>query len=188
MGILEEPLAFIRALKLKRGFSVCELGDQYVTAKPRRYLASEFYQGRGCGRYVSIDGNGRGTHTFDLNVPLPADFGRFDLVTDFGTGEHVFNQFQVFKSIHYLMRPKGGLFAFDRPTQGYAEHCYWNAHECLWRDLAEANHYQVLRLEKRVTVRGELIRGVFRRVGDRKFVVPQQSRYRKLLRPITGLR
>lgn len=185
MGILEEPLAFMRKLKLRPGFSVCELGDQYVTAKPRRYLAEEFYRELGCGKYVSIDGNGRGTYTHDLNLPLPADFGRFDLVTDFGTGEHIFNQFQVFKTIHYLMKPKGGLFAFDRPTQGYPEHCYFNAHECVWRDLAWANRYKIVRLERRETTRGELIRGVMRRIGDRKFVVPQQGRYKKLLRPIT---
>lgn len=184
MGILEEPLQFVRDLRPPRGFHVCELGDQWITTGERR-LAREFYEELGCGRYVSIDGNGRGTVTADLNVPLHyLQLGQFDLVTDFGTGEHVFNQCQVWKTVHDLTRA-GGWIVFDRPIQGYAEHCYYNIHECVIRDLAEVNRYEVVRLERRVTTRGELLRGVLKRLDAKKFHVPNQGRYRKLLRPIS---
>lgn len=189
MGILSRPLAFILKLPLPAAFSVCELGDQYITEGDymkgeARRLSRDFYQNEmRCGRYESIDGNGRGTFTADLNVPLPKNFGQFDLVTDFGTGEHVFNQWQVFKTIHYLTK-MGGFIVWDRPTQGYSEHCYFNANECLYRDLAAANDYRLHRLEFKDMPRGKLIRGVFQRTTKGKFVVPQQGRYHKILRPI----
>jgi len=182
MGILAEPLDMIKKLPLEKGFTVCELGDQYITFNERR-LASEFYNELGCGRYESIDGNGRGTITADLNKPLPNLKMQFDLVTDFGTGEHIFDQRQVFKSIH-LLTVRGGYFVFDRPCQGYKGHCYWLADECVWKDFAAANDYDILRFETKTTSRGELIRGVMQRKSKCKFRVPQQGRYKKLLRPI----
>lgn len=188
MGILGQPLAFVHevAAMLPRGFSVCELGDQWITHGERR-LAKDYYEMvLGCGRYESIDGNNRGTICADLNRPLDPHPGQFDLVTDFGTGEHVFNQYQVFKTLHDLTR-KGGYIVFDRPTQGYPVHCYWNANECVWHDVAHANNYAVLRMEHAETTRGELFRGIFQRRDSKKFHIPQQGRYKKLLRPIMGM-
>lgn len=173
----------IRALPLPPGFSVAELGDQWIT-EGERVLARDWYLGEmRAGRYESIDGNGRGSITADLNRPLRPWPGVFDLVTDFGTGEHVFNQYQVWKTVHDLCR-KGGFIVFDRPTQGYPVHCYYNTNECLFEDLARVNRYRVVRFERRATTRGELIRGAWQRLDDKKFHIPQQGRYRKILRPI----
>jgi hypothetical protein len=177
MGILAEPAQMVMGLMLGNGFSVCELGDQYVTYVSPRVLAPHFYKSLGCAKYVSIDANGRGTITADLNRPING-LGQFDLVTDFGTGEHVFNQAQVWKTVHDLTKPKGYI-AFDRPMQGYEGHCFYNTHECLFRDLAAANEYEVVNLERGTTKRGELMRGVFRKVRDVKFRMPYQGRYRK---------
>lgn len=188
MGILAEPLDWVRALALPKGFAVCELGDQWVTCTDPHVLAADAYAQMGCGRYVSIDGNGRATHLADLNAPLPKAvlaLGPFDLVTDFGTGEHVFDQAQVWRTLHALTRP-GGRIVFDRPAQGYPEHGFYNCHETLYRDLAAANDYAIERLEHRTTPRGLLIRGVLRRNGDAPFKAPQQGRYRKLLRPLAA--
>lgn len=179
MGILAEPAEFVRDLKLPKGFSVCELGDQYITHGQRR-LASEFYKELGCGRYESIDGNGRGTFTHDLNVKWVHRWKPFDLVTDFGTGEHVFNQAQVWRTLHVLTKPRGHI-VFDRPASGYPGHCFYNIHETLLRDLAAANEYGIVRLERQTTVRGELLRGVFYKRYDHRFQIPQQGRYQKSL-------
>lgn len=179
MGILAEPAQFVRDLPLPKGFSVCELGDQYITFGTRR-LASEFYKELGCRKYVSIDGNGRGTFTHDLNVKWTHQWPPFDLVTDFGTGEHVFNQAQVWRTLHVLTKV-GGYIVFDRPAAGYHEHCFYNIHETLLNDLAEANHYRVKRLERAKTIRGELLRGVFQKTANHRFVIPQQGRYQKKL-------
>lgn len=184
MGILSEPLNYMRKLNLPKGFSVCELGDQWVTAETPHYLAVEFYKKIGCGKYISLDGNGRGTHTVDLNAPLAkqiGDLGMFDLVTDFGTGEHVFNQFQVWRTVHELTK-QNGFIAFDRPMQGYPGHCYYRTDECLFHDLARANDYRVVTIGTRETSRGVLFRGVWQRTNAEKFRVPQQGRYKSILK------
>lgn len=182
MGILKEPADFVKALKLPLGFSVCELGDQWMSCTNPPSLAEPFYRALGCGRYVSIDGNGRGTVTADLNWPLSSRaLGTFDLVTDFGTGEHIFDQAQVWRTMHELVRP-GGYLVFDRPLAGYGEHCFYVTNECLYRDVASANRYEVLTFEKKQTPRGWLARGVFRRpTVVAAFRVPQQGRYRESL-------
>lgn len=180
MGIQPQVAAFVATLPLPKAFSVCELGDQGMCGGPTKTaLAKDWYLGRGCGRYVSIDGNGRGTMTADLNQPIALD--PFDLVTDFGTGEHIFDQAQVWRTLHDLTKP-GGYIAFDRPSQGYQKHCFYLVNECLFRDLAAANGYEVLWLERTPMPRGELLRGVYRRpMTADPFVVPQQGRYRDSL-------
>lgn len=180
MGILAEPLAFIKGLKLPKKFAVCELGDQWVTCETPHVLARDFYRRMKAGRYESIDANGRGTITFDLNRKWKGKVAQFDLVTDFGTGEHVFNQAECWRTVHLLTKP-GGYIAFDRPSQGYDAHCFYRVDECLLRDLAAANRYEVIALERGQTSRGELIRGVFQKVEETKFACPQQGRYRRSL-------
>lgn len=182
MGIHQAVADMVRGLPLPKRFTVCELGDQWVAGDiPEPYLAEQLYRQLGCSRYVSIDGNGRGTLVHDLNLPLAKGFGAFDLVTDFGTGEHIFNQAQVWRTVHDLTKV-GGHIAFDRPTQGYPEHCFYNTHECLFRDLAAANGYELLRLDRRKPTRGEMIYGVFKRTAPGKFRYPQQGRYKKALK------
>ena len=183
MGMLQEPVDFITKIapRLPPRFSIVELGDQWITCETPHRLARDFWQELGCGKFESIDANGRGTFQWDLNLPLPRDFGEFDVVTDFGTGEHVFNQFQLFKTIHYLCKP-GGWIIFDRPAQGYLEHCFWLANECVFKDLAATNNYHIAWFENAATKRGSLFRGAFRKGTQGKFLVPQQGRYKKMLK------
>jgi hypothetical protein len=180
MGILAEPLADLRALKLPHGFRVAELGDQWVTAtKPHRLAATWYREELHCGTYVSIDGNGRGTHRWDLNRPLPMgilSLGRFDLVTDFGTGEHIFDQAQVWRTLHDLC-VVGGYIAFDRPAQGYPTHGYYCIDPCLLKDLVRVNQYRVVTSGVRKTSRGVLRRGIWQKLSADPFVIPQQGRY-----------
>lgn len=181
MGILVEIEAMLGKLRLPSGFTVCEFGDQYLTYLDPPVLAVELYRQMGCGRYEAIDGNGRGTITADLNRPLSDKLRRqFDLVTDFGTGEHIFNQMQVWQSLHQLVRV-GGFIAFDRPSKGYDGHCFYLVQENLFLALVHANYYGVIHFEKFETTRGELIRGVFQRRSKQEFRVPQQGRYFKSL-------
>lgn len=184
MGIQKEPAAFIAAMQLPKGFSVCELGDQGMCGEPTKRLAKDWYQELGGGRYVSIDGNGKGDFAIDLNQPMPSSMRVmtewFDLVTDFGTGEHIFDQAQVWRTMHDLCKP-GGYIAFDRPAKGYQTHCFYLTNECLYRDIASANGYVILWLEGATTKRGDLIRGVYRKITSERFKVPQQSRYQASL-------
>lgn len=183
MGILKEPADFVKALSLPRGFSVCELGDQMMSGGKVPTPAQAFYRGLGCEKYVAVDGNGRGNVTADLNLPLAdRNLGIFDLVTDFGTGEHIFDQAQVWRTLHDLCKP-GGYIVFDRPSQGYSEHCFYLVTVGLIEDIAAANRYVVHRLETSPTPRGVLVRGVLSTPAVKQpFRVPQQGRYQSILK------
>lgn len=185
MGIRPEMAAVVESLNLPKGFSVCELGDQTYTFGGGRKVAAGWYLEHGAGRYESIDGNGRGTVTWDLNRNWSGKVGQFDLVTDFGTGEHIFNQAAVWRTLHLLVKVDGYI-VFDRPSVGYPEHCYYNSHKCLFDDLAKTNEYRVVLLKSAETTRGLLWCGVWQKVRAQKFRMPQQGRYRQSLQPILG--
>ncbi len=83
------------------------------------------------------------TRLFDLNCDEAGE--TFDLVTNFGTTEHVLNQWNAMKVIHESCR-SGGLIWHDLPMAGYLDHGYFNYNPMLFRHLADANGYRVLRM------------------------------------------
>jgi hypothetical protein len=85
------------------------------------------------------------TTLFDLNIHAPGkDLAeQFDLVTNFGTTEHVINQYQSLKTMHELTRP-GGLIHHELPLAGYHNHGYFSYNPMLFIQLAEANGYQIV--------------------------------------------
>jgi predicted O-methyltransferase YrrM len=182
MGILSRPAAIVEALSLPAGFTVAELGNQIYRANGRVHDAFHWYAGMGCANYTSIDANGKATVMADLNRPLNLDeMGLYDLVTDFGSGEHIFNQAQVWETLHDLCKV-GGLIIFDRPKTGWTGHCFYNIHETLARDLAEANNYRIVHLETHtIEGHGELLFGILQKVSGAPFRYPQQGKYRARL-------
>jgi hypothetical protein len=182
MGIWQSMADDIAALPLPKRFSVVELGSQQL-CYGERGPASALYKALGCGRYEAIDGNGQGTILHDLNLPLP-NIGTFDLVTDFGTGEHIFDQAQVWRTVHALAKV-GGYIGVIRPEQGYPAHCYYRTDECLFRDIAAANGYQIVKLERIHATRGSNILVFYRKTRGDGFWIPQQGRYHKDLRQMT---
>ena len=85
-------------------------------------LAREFWTWLGLS-YASIDIDGSpGSIPLDLNYDeVPAAFvGQYDVVTNFGTTEHVANQLQSFKIIHDLATP-GALMLHVLPASGTPE-------------------------------------------------------------------
>ncbi|MCE2949586.1 MAG: methyltransferase domain-containing protein [bacterium] len=99
-----------------------------------------------CGfRYLALDiFEAPNTRLFDLNVESPgADLaGQFDLVTNYGTTEHVVNQYLSMKTMHELARP-GGLIHHDLPMAGYHDHGYFCYNPRFFVELAESNGYEV---------------------------------------------
>lgn len=87
---------------------------------------------------------GTGVEVFDLNFQqLPeARRGTFDVVLNFGTTEHVFNQYNCFKVIHDAARIGGYMF-HQLPCSGYMDHGYWVYSPRVFADLAEANGYEL---------------------------------------------
>jgi len=100
-----------------------------------------------CGfKYCALDiFEAEDTILFDLNNHDPGDELRdkFDLVTNFGTTEHVINQYQSMKTIHDLAKP-GGIIYHDVPMSGYLYHGYFSYSPVFFFDLAAANAYRVV--------------------------------------------
>jgi SAM-dependent methyltransferase len=100
-----------------------------------------------CGlEYVAADiFDAENTLLFDLNTDeVPNDLrGSFDLVTNFGTTEHVFDQYRCFRTIHEFTKP-GALMYHDLPMGGYFYHGFFSYTPLLFNHIAIANHYEIL--------------------------------------------
>src|SRR5258705_2863459 len=101
MGVTSTSLKLIeRALQMVPARNVMELGAQNLYDKeyktgPQPY-ASVFYKSKGI-EYSCIDLNGENDACkIDLEEKIEPE-KQFDLVTDFGTGEHVKNVYNIFK-------------------------------------------------------------------------------------------
>lgn len=94
-----------------------------VHLDPAAPLSRPFWQWLGLD-YASIDIDGSpDSIPLDLNcdsVPRGA-LGKYGLVTNFGTTEHVANQLNAFKAIHDLTS-HGGVMVHNVPAQGMANH------------------------------------------------------------------
>ena len=95
--------------------------------------------------YAAIDiADGYRTTIVDLNhAPAPVSFrGKFDLVLNFGTTEHLLNQYNAFKVIHDSTRV-GGYIVHSLPAIGYTNHGYLTYTPRCFFDIAGYNEYEV---------------------------------------------
>jgi hypothetical protein len=102
----------------------------------------EIYRALGIDTYVSVDfDDARADVQHDLNEPLTLD-RRFDVVTNFGTAEHIFEVATVLRS-QYRHLAVGRIAMSVIPAFGQINHGFYNLHPTLWTDLAVANNMQV---------------------------------------------
>lgn len=153
------------------GESMLELGPQDIVVPPLQVMArlSQFqrpgveigsviaagggltpfsqkimYAALGIGQYLSADiGDPRADYRIDLNYPIQEHLRTYDLITNFGTAEHVFNVGQVFVTIHQLLKD-GGIVLHVLPTLGDCNHGFWNIHPTVYFDIARENGYEIL--------------------------------------------
>jgi len=179
--------------------TVVELGSQSLTFEvgghPDIDTVPALYAHLGFARYEAVDFNGEGTILGDLNQRFPLD-DRFDLVTNIGTGEHVFNQAAVFGNCHDWCRP-GGLMLHTLPWLNWLNHGFFSFQPSLFLDLAKDNGYEVVTLfaadrdgnhQRDVSTHevmpadatglNLLIVAVLRRSGEAAFIFPTQTQYR----------
>jgi SAM-dependent methyltransferase len=110
---------------------------------PRADAQKAFYAIFGARAYRSVDlCDPRASYAADLNQPLP-DLGRYDLITNFGTTEHVFNIGGTFASIHRILKV-GGVQVHAVPGYAYIDHGYYNVHPSAYLDMARMNNYDVV--------------------------------------------
>lgn len=78
----------------------------------------------------------------DLNHAISLD-RKFDISINFGTGEHVFNVCQFFKTIHDYTQA-GGIMLHVMPFLGWMDHGFFNFQPTFYWDLAESNNYELV--------------------------------------------
>jgi hypothetical protein len=95
--------------------------------------------------YEAIDMTPEASIKADLNDYHVASesCGTFDIVANFGTTEHVFNQVSCFRAIHEATK-RGGVMVHFLPFQGYLYHCLYRYDPKFFLLLAEANGYKVI--------------------------------------------
>lgn len=141
-----------------RTLSVCDLGSQKVIPAEVNGLLNtllrgtnlpgkQLYTSLGFKEYTSIDLDGAdGARQFDLGKNLRDTYGfgdQFDLVTNFGTAEHVFAQAEFFANMHELTK-LGGLMLHSLPSRGWSQHGFYRYDDVIVEDLAEANGYDTI--------------------------------------------
>ena len=96
----------------------------------------------------------KNTEILDLNFDDLPNFmrGHYDVVFNFGTTEHIINQWNCFEIIHNAVKV-GGVIYHQLPASGYLDHGYYCYTPLLFRQIAEANGYIVENLA--VTAAGE---------------------------------
>src|SRR5258708_988403 len=107
-------------------------------------LARDFWTWLGLN-YASIDIDGSpGSIPLDLNYDeVPAELvGRYDVVTNFGTTEHVANQLQSFKIIHDLASA-GALMLHVLPAGGTPNHGLVSYNPKFFWMLGRSNGYKI---------------------------------------------
>jgi SAM-dependent methyltransferase len=111
-----------------------------------RTRQAEFYSIFGMTKYRSLDPfDPRSEYHYDLAAKVPL-FATFDVVTNFGTAEHVFNIQNVFKTAYDLL-PTGGILLNVNPAHGDIDHGFYNLHPILFRTLAQHSGFEIADLQ-----------------------------------------
>ena len=77
----------------------------------------------------------------DLNAPVPAELeGRFNLIIDGGTMEHVFDVRQVLENVVRMCRESGWVVHLS-PSSNYVDHGFYSFSPCFFYDFYEANGF-----------------------------------------------
>lgn len=117
---------------------MCELGAK----RNERGAYKPFFES--CGfRHVSIDLNGTGDLQLNLTQPIDvkAIGGPFDVVTNYGTTEHVEEQEPCWRNVHALVKV-GGYLISATPLD-WPKHGRWYPSEQWYREFCELNGYEL---------------------------------------------
>jgi SAM-dependent methyltransferase len=100
------------------------------------------YRMLGFEHYRAVDlTDSRADWRVDLNAPEPLP-ETFDVITNFGTAEHVFDIARVFRFVHDTLKV-GGVALHSLPSFGEIGHGFFNVHPTTYFDLAAANGYAI---------------------------------------------
>ncbi len=121
----------------------------------------------------SVDMGGPNALRYDLNEPLPLTRD-YDIVINTGTAEHVFDQRQVFETIHDRTR-QGGIMVHAFPTAGCVDHGFYNHQPNLLNEIAMANGYATLAALRCEGNGDQIIHLAWQKTNGNRFMVPHQG-------------
>lgn len=157
MGINRFTADWIQELEssfgiLRNSVSIADLGPQDLssdvierTSEPggiKIKKSRDLYATWGLTDYISFDLFDSRAEQVDLNTVIDPN-RTWDILTNFGTSEHIFNQYAFMKNCHNLTR-QGGILLHAVPTSSGADHGFYNYHPTFFRSLALANNYSIL--------------------------------------------
>jgi hypothetical protein len=134
-----------------KGIKICELGDQRMKWRPEG-TAKNYLLGLGVAEHISIDINGKhGALKIDLSKAIDKWKEYFDLVTNFGTLEHVENGiYEGFKNVHNFTKV-GCAMIHDGPVFGGCPwHSPYHYYPEFFKKLCSINDYKLIMTEVRV--------------------------------------
>lgn len=135
--------------------------------KEPRANSKKFYADLGFTDYSSIDINGEhGSIPIDLNYKLKDEklFNKFDVVTDFGSCEHVFNVSECYKTMHKILKVNGLMIIIQAVSGGNG---YFLYDRSFLDGIAAANNYDILYSSYIVTTGTKTTS-----LSDRQFHIP----------------
>jgi hypothetical protein len=100
-------------------------------------------------------------------------------VTDWGTGEHIFDQARLWQTRHDLTKP-GGIMTMVFPHQGHVNHGFYSMHPQMIEAVSISNGYRVLHLKTFDSAMGERLIAALQRTTDRPWRTPIQGKYSSL--------
>lgn len=182
MGINIQSLQILNRNNLiKEGISMLELGCQNMYAETKNYgeIAKLYFERLGI-KHTSIDISGEQMSLkLDLRDDLRDDlskFGKFDIVTDFGTIEHVEGfLYQPFKNIHDACA-LNGYMVHELPKIGsWLNHCccYYYFDYFILKQIADVLGYRMIEGGQYPAhgneVDGWLVYAIYKKVEDVEF-------------------
>ena len=109
-----------------------------------RCQSKYFYKALGIKNYECIDINGEnGAIVYDLNKPFEdkSKFNKYDIVTDFGSCEHVYNIGECYKTVHNLAKKDGYIIIAQATLKGNG---YFKFDQSFFEGIAASNGYNII--------------------------------------------
>lgn len=136
----------------------------------------EFFLSSGFDEHVSVDLNGKGG-SLALDLQKPLGLGQFDVVTNFGTTEHVDEQEPAWKNVHDAVRV-GGYLVSTTPLPGdWPDHGRWYPSDVWYRRFCQLNGYEMETLITECEKPRRMVCLRARKVRDLPFRMPDLPMY-----------
>lgn len=121
-----------------------ELGSQGIDVPGISYkIAKDYFKSLGF-KHTSIDLDGNfGSLVVDLTTQLTDFYNKYDIVTNFGTSEHIENQFACFENIHYFCKDNGVMVHSVPLPDNWVKHCKYHYPPAFFDQLCLACGYEV---------------------------------------------